>query len=140
MSLNLVLNNYGLQHIAIKVFSKLDLQSLLNCQLTCYQWYQFIKDNKQIWKSIFLKLSKSPLKADRTEIPCGDPNDPYDVIFLPIENDQLIQAWSNLTSDILNSISVHEIKIFSKHLLKIRQDKIEWVIAWALNINMSGRV
>ena len=45
-----VLESYGLNHIGTNIFSQLDMKSLLNCQMVCKQWNEFIKENKQIWK------------------------------------------------------------------------------------------
>ena len=39
----------GLQHIAENIFGRLDLQSLLTCQIVCQSWNQFIKDEKSLW-------------------------------------------------------------------------------------------
>ena len=39
----------GLQHIAENIFSRLELQSLLTCQIVCQSWNQFIKDEKSLW-------------------------------------------------------------------------------------------
>ena len=39
----------GLQHIAENIFGRLDLQSLLVCQIVCKSWNEFIKDEKSLW-------------------------------------------------------------------------------------------
>ena len=43
--LDLFLQNQGLQHIAGKILSYLDYQSLINCQIVNKQWYQFMIEN-----------------------------------------------------------------------------------------------
>ena len=39
----------GLHHIAGNIFGRLDLQSLLMCQIVCKSWNQFIKEEKSLW-------------------------------------------------------------------------------------------
>ena len=39
----------GLHHIAGNIFVRLDLQSLLMCQIVCKSWNQFIKEEKSLW-------------------------------------------------------------------------------------------
>ena len=50
LNLGNILQNPGLNHIGTTIFSYLDLQSLLNCQLVSKHWKHFIEQDKIIWK------------------------------------------------------------------------------------------
>ena len=39
----------GLHHVAENIFGRLDLQSLLRCQVVCKSWNEFIKEEKSVW-------------------------------------------------------------------------------------------
>ena len=39
----------GLHHVAKNIFGRLDLQSLLRCQVVCKSWNEFIKEERSVW-------------------------------------------------------------------------------------------
>ena len=49
----LILQNSGLNHITIKIFQNLDIDSLLNCAEVSPDWLQFIQENEVIWQQHF---------------------------------------------------------------------------------------
>ena len=53
---------YGLQHIAIKVASYLDYQSLANCQLLSTTWNRFIQETEMIWRHQVRNLKFGTIK------------------------------------------------------------------------------
>ena len=59
---NWILKSYGLNHIGTNIFSRLDFESLLNCQEVCEQWNQFIEENKPIWKQQLVKVQSLKMK------------------------------------------------------------------------------
>ena len=57
--LNSILENPGLDHIAVEIFQNLDIEALAESIKVSKQWCRFIKENKAIWASKFPK--KFPL-------------------------------------------------------------------------------
>ena len=45
----LIFKSHGLNHIAIQIFTYLDVISLLNCKLVSQAWNRFMLENKSIW-------------------------------------------------------------------------------------------
>ena len=50
-SFDWILQNPGLNHLTIKIFKLLDINSLGFCLVVSKQWHQFIKENETIWKA-----------------------------------------------------------------------------------------
>ena len=59
----------GLQHIAENIFGRLDLQSLLVCQIVCKSWNEFIKDEKSLWLQHLRNLKDGKMIAVLPYIP-----------------------------------------------------------------------
>ena len=51
-----ILQNPGLNHLTIKIFGLLDLKSFDNCLIVSKYWYQFIKENRNLWKVLSQKF------------------------------------------------------------------------------------
>ena len=47
---DMILQNPGLNHLTTMIFGNLDTNSLFNCLEVSDQWYQFIKENRRLWK------------------------------------------------------------------------------------------
>ena len=60
--LNLYMDNPGLEHIVMEIFSYLDYKSLTNCQLVSHRWKKFIKESKPIWRAQVNKTKFRVLK------------------------------------------------------------------------------
>ena len=63
--LDIIASNYGLQHIATQIFSHLDFQSLINCQLVSKSLNKFIGESEKIWK---IQLKNIEFKCAYTKI------------------------------------------------------------------------
>ena len=51
---DLILQNPGLNHITIKIFQYMDIESLFQCVHVSPDWFQFIKENKIIWQQLHM--------------------------------------------------------------------------------------
>ena len=64
-----ILHNPGLNHISLKIFHKLDIESLLDCAQVSTDWLQFIKENAIFHQPKFSKefLLYEPWVLDELE-------------------------------------------------------------------------
>ena len=133
------IQNFGLQHIAIKVFSYLDFETLQNSKLVSKEWNEFIEDTKPIWisnlRSLKFRIIKNWFEFRRL-----DDQNPYLHIYLEEKSDKkfgkIFPAWLKIVKH-FETRSIWDVKIFLNHMFEYL--KIDWDSKELKNLMVKNR-
>ena len=123
------MQNYGLQHIAIKVLTYLDFKNLQNSRLVSKEWKQFIDESKPIWISKLRSLKFGIMKNYFEIIRLNDILDINSRLHICLKKNVNIEFLSaypewKKTIEHFETRSFPEIYTFWKHMN--RYFKIDW--------------